>query len=204
MKGSRRIGAASRRDSCRCIAALDLHLHGDTAAQRLHDNATVFRGGKEHHDRVFVDVILCLQPYTAMYALESDRNRAFYQQATADVAFRSDLRFQGLQANATMIGDHPQRRIEASCQCRAQQITRIRVVVKTTDGPMNSELHACVGAICRHNDAVERIPTAGAYGLRLVPYPGVDRSVAVMLPQGVLSLLDKAYASRAHGTLRFV
>lgn len=31
---------------------------------------------------------------------------------------------------------------------------------------MNPELHGCVGAIGRHNDAVERIPFARAYGVR--------------------------------------
>jgi hypothetical protein len=170
----------------------------------LHDDATVFCGGKEHLYRVLIDVILCLQPYTAAHALESHRNRAFHPQATAHVAFRSDLHFQGLQANATMIGDHPQRRVEASCHCRAQQIARIRVVMETTHGPMNPELHGCVGAIFRHNDAVERISTARVYGLRPVADPGVARYAAVMLAQRVLSLLDEAYSFRAHVTLRFV
>jgi len=192
--------AGSKSDGCRSVAGLDLRLHGDTAAQRLHDDATVFCGGKEHFYRVFIDVILCLKLYTATDPLESHWNRAFYQQASAHVAFCSDFHFQRLQANATMIGDHPQRRIEASCHCRAQQIARIRVVVKTTYGPMNPELHGCVGAIGRHNHAVEWIPTARAYRLRPVADPGVGRNAAVMLPQRVLSLLDKAYSSRAHGT----
>jgi hypothetical protein len=190
--GFRTGSVGSQSDDCRGIAGLDLRLYGDTVTQRLHDDATVFRGGKKHPYRVFIDVVLCLKLYTTTHPLESHWNRAFYQQATAHVAFCSDSHFQGLQANATMIGDHPQRRVEASCQCRAEQIARIRVVVKTTHGPMNPELHGCVGAIGRHDDAVERIPPARAYRLRPVADPGVGRNAAVMLAQRVLPLLYKA------------
>ncbi len=41
--------------------------------------------------------------------------------------------------------------------------------MKTTHGPMNPELHGCVGPVSRYNDPVEWIPTTRVLGAAATP-----------------------------------